>query len=161
MARTLTFGAFANVTWSSLDLLDIRVAHESPVSATAGFLLPMHGVLVAKLRKHLVRNAAEEVRDVSSDRHLRVVLSWQHSLWCANIAFMMAPPELIAESPSSMTAAADEAFIRNAVEEADLNVLRMALYQATRDESLLAMRVHRISVRGGATEQSGARGGAP
>jgi len=47
----------------------------------------------------------------------------------------------------------DEGFIRRAVEAADPNVLRMALYQATRDEALLAMPVRRKIIRGGATSQ--------
>lgn len=48
----------------------------------------------------------------------------------------------------------DHEFIRAVVEDADLNVLRMALYQATRDESLINMTVERKTVRGGATVQA-------
>jgi len=44
----------------------------------------------------------------------------------------------------------DEAIARRAVEEADLNALRMALLQATGDESLAQMDVDDVSVRGGA-----------
>ena len=47
----------------------------------------------------------------------------------------------------------DEASINKAVAAADLNVMRMALYQATRDKSLLDMTVERKVVRGGASTQ--------
>lgn len=45
----------------------------------------------------------------------------------------------------------DEAFIRRALDEADLNALRMALYQATGDEEFASMRLKSVKVRGGAT----------
>jgi 4-hydroxyacetophenone monooxygenase len=45
--------------------------------------------------------------------------------------------------------AVDEAFIRRAIDDADLNALRMALYQATGDESLLAAKLHQASAYGG------------
>src|SRR5437870_4011281 len=47
--------------------------------------------------------------------------------------------------------AVDEAFIRKALGEADLNALRLALYQATGDESLAEMRIEHVPARGGAT----------
>jgi 4-hydroxyacetophenone monooxygenase len=43
----------------------------------------------------------------------------------------------------------DEAFIRRALDEADLNAVRIALYQATGDGSLLDVTLARVSVRGG------------
>lgn len=43
----------------------------------------------------------------------------------------------------------DETFVRRAIDEADLNALRIALFQATGDESLNDVRLKRISVRGG------------
>jgi 4-hydroxyacetophenone monooxygenase len=43
----------------------------------------------------------------------------------------------------------DEAFIRRALDEADLNAVRIALYQATGDDDLLNVKLARISVRGG------------
>lgn len=43
----------------------------------------------------------------------------------------------------------DEAFIRKALDESDLNAVRIALYQATGDESLLDVKLARVSVRGG------------
>ncbi|MGH3249278.1 MAG: flavin-containing monooxygenase [Trebonia sp.] len=46
-------------------------------------------------------------------------------------------------------AAVDEAFIRRALEDADLNALRIALYQVTCDESLLAMKLRRTPAYGG------------
>lgn len=45
----------------------------------------------------------------------------------------------------------DASFIRRALDQADLNALRMALYQETRDPELAEMKVVRIPVRGGAT----------
>ena len=42
-----------------------------------------------------------------------------------------------------------EAFIRKALDESDLNAVRIALYQATGDESLLDVKLARVSVRGG------------
>ena len=48
----------------------------------------------------------------------------------------------------------DEAAIKRAVADSDLNVMRMALYQATRDTTLLDMTVARKVVRGGATTQA-------
>lgn len=44
----------------------------------------------------------------------------------------------------------DEAFIRSALDKANLNVLRIALYQATGDEALAQMRVVKKPIRGGA-----------
>ncbi|MFT4230223.1 MAG: NAD(P)/FAD-dependent oxidoreductase [Microbacterium sp.] len=43
----------------------------------------------------------------------------------------------------------DEQFVRRALDEADLNAVRIALVQATGDESLLDVGLKRISVRGG------------
>jgi len=43
----------------------------------------------------------------------------------------------------------DEAFIRRALDQSDLNAVRMALYQATGDESLRDVKLARVSVRGG------------
>ncbi|MFT4230529.1 MAG: NAD(P)/FAD-dependent oxidoreductase [Microbacterium sp.] len=45
----------------------------------------------------------------------------------------------------------DEAFIDRALDDADMNALRMALYQATGDESLLAIPLKNVPVYGGAT----------
>jgi 4-hydroxyacetophenone monooxygenase len=45
----------------------------------------------------------------------------------------------------------DDAFIQRAFEEADLNALRMALYQATDDETLAQMQVRKVEAHGGAT----------
>jgi 4-hydroxyacetophenone monooxygenase len=47
----------------------------------------------------------------------------------------------------------EESFVRRAVEQADLNALRMALYQATHDPAVAAIRTDRIVVRGGAGTQ--------
>src|SRR5690606_19073032 len=44
----------------------------------------------------------------------------------------------------------DRDFIRNAVEEADLNALRIALLQATGDPEYAAIPVERVEVRAGA-----------
>lgn len=43
----------------------------------------------------------------------------------------------------------DEEFIRRALDQADLNAVRVALYHATGDEALAAVELSRISVRGG------------
>lgn len=48
------------------------------------------------------------------------------------------------------SAAVDEEFIRRALADADINALRLALYQATGDESLLAVRLKVTPVYGGA-----------
>lgn len=45
----------------------------------------------------------------------------------------------------------DEAFIRRALDDADCNALRLALYQATGDESLLSLALKNTPVYGGAT----------
>lgn len=45
----------------------------------------------------------------------------------------------------------DEFFVRRAVEQADLNALRLALLQATGDQALAKMKLQRTPVRGGAT----------
>lgn len=45
----------------------------------------------------------------------------------------------------------DEAFVRRAVEEADLNALRLALYHCTKDPELARMSLTSVPVRGGAT----------
>lgn len=45
----------------------------------------------------------------------------------------------------------DEAFVRRALDDADLNALRLALYQATGDESLLQLPLKNTPVYGGAT----------
>jgi 4-hydroxyacetophenone monooxygenase len=45
----------------------------------------------------------------------------------------------------------DKSFVRLALDQADLNALRLALYQATRNPGLAAMEIERIPVRGGAT----------
>ncbi len=45
----------------------------------------------------------------------------------------------------------DEAFIGRALDDADLNALRLALYQATGDESLLALKLKTVTMYGGAT----------
>jgi 4-hydroxyacetophenone monooxygenase len=45
----------------------------------------------------------------------------------------------------------DEAVIRRALDDADLNALRLALYQATGDESLLEVKLRQVPVYGGAT----------
>jgi 4-hydroxyacetophenone monooxygenase len=47
-------------------------------------------------------------------------------------------------------AAPDESLIRRALDSANLNVLRMALYQVTKDPALAAMRTTKIPVRQGA-----------
>src|ERR1700712_4396901 len=47
----------------------------------------------------------------------------------------------------------DENFIRRAVEGAEPNAIRMALYQATGDEEIAAMPLERITIRGGAATQ--------
>ena len=44
----------------------------------------------------------------------------------------------------------DTLFIRRALEQADLSTLRMALYQATRDPEIAAMKPEAKTVRGGA-----------
>lgn len=44
----------------------------------------------------------------------------------------------------------DEAFIREAVEKAGINALRMALYQVTSDPDLATMKVNKEKIRGGA-----------
>ncbi|MCG8505711.1 MAG: NAD(P)-binding protein [Sphingomonadales bacterium] len=44
----------------------------------------------------------------------------------------------------------NEAFVRRAVEQSNLNVLRIALYQQTGDYSLRAMQVQKVPIRGGA-----------
>ncbi|KAG9529400.1 hypothetical protein KCU93_g3568, partial [Aureobasidium melanogenum] len=43
----------------------------------------------------------------------------------------------------------DEEFIRKAVNDVDANVLRMAIYQITRDEKIKNMTVHKKAIRGG------------
>lgn len=43
----------------------------------------------------------------------------------------------------------DEDFVRRALDEADLNALRIALYQATGDEALLQVKLDSVPVRGG------------
>lgn len=48
----------------------------------------------------------------------------------------------------------DEAFLERALDDADLNALRLALYQATGDESLLQLPLKRTPVYGGATVQT-------
>ncbi|MFJ8927582.1 flavin-containing monooxygenase [Streptomyces sp. NPDC102364] len=48
----------------------------------------------------------------------------------------------------------DEAFIRRALDDADLNALRMALYQATGDEELLALPLKQTPMYGGALKQT-------
>lgn len=45
----------------------------------------------------------------------------------------------------------DEAFVRRAVESADLNALRLALYHCTREPELAQMSLTSVPVRGGAT----------
>jgi 4-hydroxyacetophenone monooxygenase len=45
----------------------------------------------------------------------------------------------------------DATFIKHALDEADVNALRMALYQATGDESLIRMRLQHLEAHGGAT----------
>src|SRR4051794_28806857 len=45
----------------------------------------------------------------------------------------------------------DADFVRRAVEQADLNALRVALLHATGDSSLAAMKLNTVLVRGGAT----------
>lgn len=47
----------------------------------------------------------------------------------------------------------DAEFVRRAIRDADLNALRVALYQATGDETFARMRLRRVSARGGASEQ--------
>lgn len=47
---------------------------------------------------------------------------------------------------------ADTEFIRRALDDADLNALRLALYQATGDEDLLAVKLRQVPVYGGATK---------
>lgn len=49
-----------------------------------------------------------------------------------------------------MTEEITSEFIRNALSDVDINALRIALYQATGDESLAEMKVVQIPVRGGA-----------
>jgi 4-hydroxyacetophenone monooxygenase len=44
----------------------------------------------------------------------------------------------------------EESFIRRAVDQAELNALRMALYQATEDPAVAEIRTERVVVRGGA-----------
>ncbi|MET0735531.1 MAG: NAD(P)/FAD-dependent oxidoreductase, partial [Microbacterium sp.] len=63
-------------------------------------------------------------------------------------------PETPAES------AVDESFLRRALEGADLNALRIALFQATRDESLLTMELEPVPVNGGSTFNLAVTGGA-
>jgi 4-hydroxyacetophenone monooxygenase len=48
--------------------------------------------------------------------------------------------------------AVDERFIRRALDDADLNALRIALYQATGDESLLAIKLSQTPVYGGSAK---------
>lgn len=52
----------------------------------------------------------------------------------------------------SISEAVNEAFIRDAVEHATVNALRVALYQVTGDQGLVHMNVSKIPVRGGAME---------
>jgi len=52
--------------------------------------------------------------------------------------------------PTQNTDQPNEAFIRRALDHADLNVARMALYLATGDESLTKIRLNKTPVRGGA-----------
>ncbi len=49
--------------------------------------------------------------------------------------------------------AVDEEFVRRAVDEADLNALRIALFQATRDPELGAIELQETSIRGGSRKQ--------
>lgn len=51
------------------------------------------------------------------------------------------------------TVRVDEAFIRRAVEAAEPNAVRMALYQATGDAKIAAMPLERTVIRGGAATQ--------
>ena len=53
--------------------------------------------------------------------------------------------------PTDEKTTVDEAFIRRALDEADLNALRMALYQATADESLLALKLQQTPAFGGSS----------
>ncbi|MFE2068660.1 flavin-containing monooxygenase [Streptomyces sp. NPDC059467] len=48
----------------------------------------------------------------------------------------------------------DEAFVDRALDDADLNALRLALYQATRDESLLEVPLRTTPMYGGALDQT-------
>lgn len=53
--------------------------------------------------------------------------------------------------PADEQTTVDEAFIRRALDDADLNALRMALYQATGDESLLALKLRQTPAFGGSS----------
>lgn len=55
----------------------------------------------------------------------------------------------VSKAPATGPRQVDEAFIRRALDEADLNAVRIALYQATGDEALLNVELSRVSVRGG------------
>jgi 4-hydroxyacetophenone monooxygenase len=55
------------------------------------------------------------------------------------------------DQQTTLAEAVDEAFIRRALDDADLNALRMALYQATGDESLLDVRLDQVSAYGGSS----------
>jgi 4-hydroxyacetophenone monooxygenase len=46
--------------------------------------------------------------------------------------------------------AVDESFVRAAIDQANLNALRLALYQVTKDPDLAKMRVRKQAIRGGA-----------
>ncbi|MFJ9563906.1 flavin-containing monooxygenase [Streptomyces fuscichromogenes] len=48
----------------------------------------------------------------------------------------------------------DEAFVERALDDADLNALRLALYQATQDESLLEVPLRTTPMYGGALDQT-------
>jgi 4-hydroxyacetophenone monooxygenase len=54
-------------------------------------------------------------------------------------------------SPPAPEPVVDEDFIRRALDDADLNALRLALYQATGDESLTQVKLKVVPVYGGAT----------
>lgn len=53
--------------------------------------------------------------------------------------------------PADEQITVDEAFVRRALEDADLNALRMALYQATGDESLLDVKLGQVPAYGGSS----------
>src|SRR5882757_7071217 len=57
---------------------------------------------------------------------------------------------LAAGAPQHM----DKAFIDRALDDADLNALRLALYQATGDESLLELPLKTVPMYGGALMQT-------
>jgi len=53
--------------------------------------------------------------------------------------------------PTDEQITVDEAFIRRALDDADLNALRIALYQATGDESLLDVKLRQVPAYGGSS----------